>query len=42
MKTRVSAVILIAACLALVGCIQNVAPTEGKTVKLHVPNLLSG
>jgi hypothetical protein len=28
--------------LMLAGCVQNVAPPDAKTVKLTVPNLLSG
>jgi len=43
MKKRVLLVMLAVACfLALAGCVQNVVPASAKTVKLTVPNLLSG
>jgi hypothetical protein len=43
MKKRVFLVMLVAACsLAVVGCVQNVVTPSAKTVKLTVPNLLSG
>lgn len=43
MKRRwVSLVIGVIGLLFLVGCVQNTVPSGGKTVKVTVPNLMSG
>jgi hypothetical protein len=41
-RSGVSLIIGVIGLLLLVGCVQNSVPSGGKTMKVTVPNLMSG